>query len=473
MLLWSDKVVLGDHVSGLRVAAAALEIEGQRIRSVTPCDRAGFATLAESHDDEVLDLSGRLVTPAFVNAHAHLPMAAFRGVGGAMAMRDNVVENLFFALEKELSNEDVRAFARVGAYESLRAGVAVVWEHYYGGDQLAAALGDTGLAGFVAPTLQDLDGPGVALLEQQWQATFDLLADDTLAEQGVFPALGPHATDTVSGELWRRVADAAAQHDLTVHAHVAQSIEELERAWARHGTSAAGWLARTGALDARFLLVHGIFLSEGDLGLLDPARHTLGFCPYSQLQFSFPADVQGWERAGMPWLVATDCAACNDGMGPQKELRFVAGMRAVATSWSDEQRAFRSSGALDNARALQAKRQAAFDAWPTWADPAKLLSRVWSIPGALDPRMPCGVLAPGAWAHVLTWDLSHPALWPATDPLRALAFSEPGDALDGMLVSGRWIGRPGTLRSALLHDGAYEAARKEADARLAMLLAKI
>lgn len=473
MLLWSDRVVLGDHTTGLTVEAAAIELEGNLIRAVSPCDRGGFAELAASHEGEVVDLSGRLITPAFVNAHTHLSMAAFRGIGGAAAMRDNVVENLYFALESHIEDEDVRAFARLGAYESLLAGVGVVWEHYYGGTELAGAFSDTGLAGFVAPTLQDLDGPGVSRLESQWDATFALLEDSALADGGVFPALGPHATDTVSGDLWRRIADAAATHDLTVHAHVAQSIEELERAWQRHGTTAAGWLAQTGALDARFLLVHGIFLSRDDLKLLDPTRHTLGFCPYSQLQFSFPADVQGWQAAGVPWLVATDCGASNDGMGPQKELRFVAGMRSVATSWSQQQRVFHESGTLEDAKALQARRQRTFDEWPVWADPTQLLSRVWSIPGRLDPRMPCGVIAPGAWAHLLTWDVAHPSFWPGNDVLRVLAYGEPGDALDGMMVSGRWIGRPGQLRSALLHNGDFDEARREADARLTQLLKRI
>ncbi|MCO4761901.1 MAG: amidohydrolase family protein [Myxococcales bacterium] len=470
-LLWSDQVVLGDHETGLRVVAAAVKVSGTRIVDVTECDRETFENTVFSGKKR--DISGRLLTPAFVNAHTHLSMASFRGMGGAAIMRNNVIEDLYFTVETKVEDADVRAFARMGAYESLRAGVGVVWEHYYGGTELAGAFEDTGLAGFVAPTLQDLDGPGVDRLDHQWQATYDLLENTSLADKGVFPALGPHATDTVSGPLWRRIADAASKHDLSVHAHVSQSIEEYERAHERHGVSPAKWLASTGALDARFLLVHGVFLSESDLKILDPARHTLGFCPYSQLQFCFPADVQSWDEAGVPWLVATDCAASNDGMGPQKELRFVAGLRSVATSWSHQQEAFHKSGSLHDARELQARRQRTFDAWPVWADPDRLLARVWSIPGRLDPKMRSGVIAPGAWAHLLTWDVSHPSFWPGNDVLRTLAYAEPGDALDGMMVSGKWIGEPGTFRQSLLGDGAYEEARSEANARLKSLLARI
>ena len=471
MLIWSDHVLLGDHHSGLRVVPAALQLSGARIVSVVPCDRDAFRAMVADGDDERLDLSGKLITPAFVNAHAHLPMAVFRGIGGHAAARDNLVEQLFYRLESELTDEDIRAFARMGAYECLSAGVAVVWEHYYGGVQLAQGLREAGIAGFVAPTLQDLDGPGVERLDAQLQATLDIMNDAESSAAGIYAALGPHATDTVSASLWRAVTELALKHDLTVHAHLAQSVEELARAHQRHGASPVQWLESEGALEARGLWVHGIFLSDADLGRFDASRHTLGFCPFSQLQFSFPADVLAWERAGLPWLVATDCAACNDGMGPQKELRFVAGLPTQLAATASLRERFASSASLADAQALQDGRSAAFDQWPNWRSSEHLLSRVWSIPGALDPRMRSGVLAPGAAAHLLTWDISHPSMWPHHDLLRAVALSEPGQALDGVMVNGGWWAKPGELADRLHRDD-YREARREANERLTALLSR-
>jgi 5-methylthioadenosine/S-adenosylhomocysteine deaminase len=326
-------------------------------------------------------------------------MAAFRGAAGLAALRGNVVEDLFFRLEQDLSAEEVRAFTRVGAFESLLAGVGTVFDHYFQGEAVAAALADVGLTGAVAPTLQDLAGPGATGTARPSTPRSPSTSAPTCAPAGVVAALGPHATDTVSAGLWRAAIDLAEARGLPVHAHVAQSREEAARVLARHGTTPIGWLASEGILasSARLLLVHGIYVTDGDLTRLDPARHTLGFCPYSQVEFCFPAAVDRFARAGLPWLLATDCAASNDSMNVQKELRLASGLGLAAASFSSAADRFAAGpGTPDAAAALDAARQAAFDAWAPLREPATLLATVWSVPGRLHPALPCGAIEPGA-----------------------------------------------------------------------------
>ena len=97
-------------------------------------DAARVETLGEN---EVL-------VPAFVNGHTHLAMGALRGITGSSSFAGNVVEDLFFKLEVALEKADVRAFARMGCWESLLAGAGFCWEHYYFGDALVGAFLDTG-----------------------------------------------------------------------------------------------------------------------------------------------------------------------------------------------------------------------------------------------------------------------------------------------------------------------------------------
>ncbi len=193
---------------------------------------------------ELFDLADRLVAPAFVNAHTHLALCALRGIETAIADHDNVVEALYFKIERFLLPGDVRAFARMGAYESILCGVGTVWDHYYHGRQVAEALNDVGLTGVVAPTVQDVDGPGLPYLEAQLDATA-LIAEDGRDDPGVREAaVGAHATDTVSSELWGRLRALADQYDLFIHSHVAQSCEEFERSLERHDCSPIERLAR-------------------------------------------------------------------------------------------------------------------------------------------------------------------------------------------------------------------------------------
>jgi len=106
-------------------------------------------------------------------------------------------------------------------------------------------------------------------------------------------------------------------------------------------------------------------------------------------------------------------------------------------------------------------------------DPARLLQTVWQIPGRLHPRMPLGRISQGHIANLAVWDLDHPAFWPGSDPLRALAFGNIGGALDGLWVNGRLVGELGSHAQSLLQSPHYKACREEADARLQALLRKI
>lgn len=488
--LHAGKVVLpdphGDDRYGHRVVEATVECVGRDIAAVVEEDAASAlrrATASASSPAGAASLrdfgADALLSPAFVDAHVHVPMLYFRGLGSAFANRGNLVEDLFYAVESRLQPGDVRAFARMGAYELLRAGTATVWDHYYSGVEVAHGLRDAGITGVVAPTLQDVAGPGVTQLEAQWDATFAIDADATLCDADLFAALGPHATDTVSPALWTRVAEAARAQGWPVHAHLAQSVEEWLRARELANTSPVGILDQAGVLDAapRLLLVHGIFLDDADLRRLRRAPVTLGFCPFSQLQFGFPADVMRWAGAGLPFYVATDCAACNDGTDVQKELRLLAGLRTAFVGSGAEAAAFAETGRRNAALALDARRKACFDAVPGWDAPSSLLSRVWDIPGDLDPRLPVGQIAVGRRAHVAVWDASAPQFWPAIAPLRGLALGSPLPALRGLYVSGRPVGGDAEadgfgLRS-LVDGPEVREARQEAKARFDALLERL
>jgi 5-methylthioadenosine/S-adenosylhomocysteine deaminase len=387
----------------------------------------------------------------------------------------NVVEDLFFRLEQGLGPDDIRAFARLGAYENLLSGVGLVWDHYYGGLATAEALRDTGLAGVVAPTLQDLDGPGSDNWESELDATARLAEDESFAAAGVFAALGPHATDTVSKSLWQKACELATHHSLPIHAHVAQSFEEYERSWKQNQRSPIAELGRTGVLAEapRLLMVHALFVSDRDLTELDPQKHVLGFCPSSQQRFGFPADLPRWQRAGIPWVLGTDCAPCNDSMNVQKELRLAAGMQSLRITHSHAYGAFRTNGTLEDAARVDARRRELAAASEATESALELLASVWSVPGSLHPGVRCGALRSGNLANLVVYDPGHPAFWPATDPLRTLAYCDTSGAIEWMLVAGRPIGERGRFHESIVASDSYRAALEEATGRLQALLERI
>jgi 5-methylthioadenosine/S-adenosylhomocysteine deaminase len=444
---------------------------GHTITAVRAIDRASWEAEAVEDGVDRVDVGDRLVTPAFINAHSHLSLGCLRGVATVEDNAGNVVEDVYYPVESNLTAADVRAFTRVAAYESLLSGVGCVWDHYYFAEEVAAACREVGLSAVICPTLQDLAGPGKNAWEAQLESTVRL-DDKAWADDGIVVALGPHATDTVSDALWKRVIELADARELWWHAHVSQSFEEFERSLAQHGVSPVERLRRLGALDAGAgaLIVHGLYISDHDTDLLDPSRHVLGYCPFSQLQFAFPLPLDSWRSRNIPIVVATDCAAGNDTWNVQAELRLVAGGAAFTTTASQEHTAFRDTPSLEHAEAVNDHRRAAFNARVSWAEPKRLLDTVWKTPGRMHAGLPLGEIAAGTRANLLIWDTDHPTFWPRRDLLRALTCADVTHAIWGMVVNGRWVGERGAFSASLRESDGYRDASAEASKRLNLLL---
>jgi 5-methylthioadenosine/S-adenosylhomocysteine deaminase len=489
----------GSDGSDLHIAPAAIRIEGSRIAEARRLDgaryRENLARFAEETGGRPRDFRDRLISPAFVNAHTHLALGFLRGSAPPEALRGNMVRELYFAIERNLEPEDVAAFTRMGAYESLLAGVGLVWDHYYHGLAVAQGLAQTGLAGVVAPTVQDLSGPGVGWTRDQLLATERIAQSADLLDAGIAAAVGPHATDTVSEELWSEAAAIAREHELPLHAHLAQSLEEHSFSVKERHDTPVGWLASLRVLEGlpAAVFAHALYASRRDLARLDPARDVLVFCPCSQLVFGFPADPLVWEEAGLRWAVATDCSPSNDSMNLQKELRHVAGLRTAATSSSRAYRDLveepeqdlgtrRRGDSIEYlarvpvegdalADAVWRERLGLFERAAEIARPESLLARVWSVPGALHPVLRAGVLEAGALANLLVWDPEHPSMWPGAG-LSTLAMGDTTQAIHAMFVAGREVGQAGDFHRSLVESERYREALREADRRRGVLLAK-
>jgi 5-methylthioadenosine/S-adenosylhomocysteine deaminase len=435
----------------------------------------------------LLDYGDGLITPAFVNPHTHLAMNFMRGRFEDLTASGNAVEQLFFRIEAQLEPADVRAFTRMGAYESLLSGVGLVWDHFYFGDAVAAGLADVGLTGVVAPTLQDVHGPGVGRAERGIADTLQIALDAQLARGGVFSALGPHATDSVSPALWSKLAELSATHRLPLHFHLAQSPEEVARVQSASGCSPVERLRRAGILELaqQRVMAHGIYLSLADARLAtsrsQPSEQSSGqkseaggagwlvFCPTSQTQFGLPARIDEWLEAQIPFLVASDSGNSNDGLSVQAELRWVAGFRALSCSFGGALSRLLAGGQSAAAEHARREREGAVQRRALLGDSDFLLRKIWDDAGALHPAFRAGVIAEGALANLAVWDLDSPELWPATDPLRALAFSNLAHALRQLILLGRPLGEDGAFAGSLLRSHGYREALREANARLAQL----
>ena len=339
----------------------------------------------------VEDLGNALITPAFVNAHTHLCMLAFRGIGGLASLEGNVVKDLYFRLEQNLEPEDVRAFTRLGAVEALMSGTGFVWEHYHFGDMLTKSSQDVGLNGAIASTLQ----ASMVLRKTSYRRRMGryLCAPQQHHSRstGTRSTWRPHATDTVS-DLWRKkIATVADEEELPIHFHLAQALDEVEWSWETHDLSPLGRMQKLGLTDLKVnkLWVHALYVGDEELNLLNPAFDRLGHCPSAQMQFGFPAHTNAWRNRGFDVLLGTDSPSCNDSINVQAELRFFSAADSYAITMGETLRKFRKDPTVKRARSVQDERQIIFDMRAPFVAPSTLLSALWNDAADLHPLAPC------------------------------------------------------------------------------------
>ncbi len=260
-----------------------IEVTGGIITAVGPGDPPAAEV------DELVDLSGMTILPGMINAHTHMYSALALGLPPPEQAPGNfreILEQVWWRLDRALDAESTRSSFEVGLIDSLRAGVTTVIDHhsspsFVGGslDQLAEVAGGLGLNVALAFEATDRNGEEAfeAALEENLAARRKFANDPY-----VLPLLGLHASFTLSDKSLKKVREVLDQEPgWGVHVHLAEDRADQADAEERGYPSVVQRLAHFGLLGKHSLLAHGLHLQPGDLDVLARERAMLAHNPTS------------------------------------------------------------------------------------------------------------------------------------------------------------------------------------------------
>ncbi len=327
-------------LDGPPVAGAAILLDAQgRIAALGPA-----ATVPSPPGAVTVALPGAALIPGLVNAHTHLELTGL----------DGQVEEADFTrwirgvreLKAGLSPDWFRAAARQGVRDAFAAGITMVL--------------DTGDSGAVLPALAELGGAGVVYQEvfgpdpAQCEASMAGLdaALDRLrpyCSDRVRLGVSPHAPYTVSGPLYRAVAELAVRAGLPIAVHLAESEAEsrfvsedqgpFAEAWrargipplAQHGRppaeaaarrSPVAWLDAHGVLGPATLCIHTVQLDQADRAVLAARGVGIAHCPVSNRRHGHgDSDSAALVASGLTVGVGTDSVVSVGPLDMFAELR--------------------------------------------------------------------------------------------------------------------------------------------------------
>ena len=322
----SDTTIMANGVlipGGSRSAIVpdgAVAWQGDRILEVGTKEEV----TARNPGARILDAKGGLILPGLVNLHHHFYSALARGLDPGTPMRTfpEILDRLWWRLDRALDSEAIRISALLSAADCIRWGCTTVFDHHASPshiegslDLIGAALESSGLSGALCYEVTDRNGPEGALhgIEENLRFIAEREGDPRI--KGLF---GVHASFTVRDETLALIAKRRPPQ-AGCHIHVAEDPVDVEASLDAFGAGPLERLERAGLLNDRSLLAHGIHLEEADYRKISEAGATLVHNPESNAN-------NGVGRLDLPGVSALGCRVGlgTDGMSSAmlRALRF-------------------------------------------------------------------------------------------------------------------------------------------------------
>jgi len=276
----------------------ALFVEGDRIAAV-----GTTAELAARYPEaERWDAAGHLVLPAAICAHTHFYGAFARGMaipGEPATNFPQILERLWWRLDKALTLEDVRYSALVCLVDAVRHGTTTLIDHHASPsaidgslDVIADAAQQAGVRACLCYEVTDRDGP------HRTQA--GIAENVRFAKSGAAACFGLHASLTLSDETLADCVAAARDLGSGFHIHAAEDQADQQDSIRKSGKRVIHRLADAGILGPRTIAAHCVHVDQDEIERLAATGAWVTHQPRSNMNNAVGvAPVEAMLRAGV------------------------------------------------------------------------------------------------------------------------------------------------------------------------------
>ncbi len=240
----------------------------------------------------MIDARGGLIMPGLINAHMHLYSTFARG----MALKDDapcnfveILERLWWRLDKALTLEDVYIGAAVAMIDCIKNGTTTIFDHHSSPRaicgslfRIAEAARLTGLRSCLCYEVTDRDGAEVA--QQGIEENRAFIESCHRSDNNLLRSLfGLHASFTLSDHTLAQCSRIAAEFDAGFHVHVAEAASDVAQCRREHGKRVVERFHDWGILGKKTVAAHCVHVDDREIGLLQGTKTNVIHNPESNM----------------------------------------------------------------------------------------------------------------------------------------------------------------------------------------------
>lgn len=244
-------------------------------------------------EEERLDAAGQYVMPGNICAHTHFYGAFSRGLsipGAPAANFIQILEKLWWRLDKALDEEGVRYSALVCLIDAIKHGTTTLIDHHASPnfiegslDTIADAVQEAGLRASLCYEVTDRDGAERAAQGLQENGRFiDRLSRQQKADATLRAHFGLHASLTLSKKTLEKARDLCPE-GIGFHIHAAEGQADQVGSLEKSGKRVIFRLEELGILRPESILAHGVHLDAREIVHLAAAGSWLTHQPRSNM----------------------------------------------------------------------------------------------------------------------------------------------------------------------------------------------
>jgi 8-oxoguanine deaminase len=374
---------------------------------------------------QVFDASEHVVLPGLVNTHHHFYQTLTRACPPALNKRLFPWLQTLYPIWAGLTPAQHALATELAMVELLLSGCTTVADHHYlfpaGLENAIDIQAETSLKLCMRATLtrgsMSLSVDDGGLPPRSVVQTEQVILDDSKRliehwhqrdDQGLLEvALAPCSPFSVTPDIMRASAELAAQYDVGLHTHLAETEDENAFCLKMFGQRPLDYLDSVGWLNNRTWLAHGIHFNDEEVQRLGAAGTGICHCPSSNMVLaSGICRVNELRAAGSPVGLGVDGSASNDHSNLMQEVR---------------------QALLIQRLRYQADEFTHLDALHLATKGSAQVLR----------RDDIGELTPGKRADIAFFKLDEPRFSGAHDPLAALVLCGASQA-DAVMINGDW-----------------------------------